>query len=77
MAIISQIIYEKCKRVKINKRPSIYIIIYGYIFSSLVLSFFSNKFYEQNINPTFIYCIPLWNIYNFFITKDKNLHEKS
>ena len=76
MAIISQIIYEKCKRVKIRENPSIFIILYGYIFSSLVLSFFSNKFYEQNVNTTFIYSLVLWNVYNLIITKHKKIYKK-
>ena len=71
MALISQIIYEKSKRVKLSTIPKISILMYGYIFSSLLLSFFSNKFYEQNFNKTFIYAIILWNIFNIVFPKIK------
>lgn len=71
MAIIVQWVYEKCKRVKLKKSPTMCILIYGYIFSSIVLSFFSNKFYEQNFNKTFIYLMICWIIFDIFFCKLK------
>lgn len=76
MALISQFIYEKCRRVKLSATPKISILMYGYIFSSLVLSFFSNKFYEQNFNKTFIYAIILWNVFNIIFPKIKLKSDK-
>lgn len=76
MAIISQILYEKNKRVKINNKPSLYIIVYGYIFTSLVQSFFSNKFYEQNLHKTFIYSIIIWNLFNFVLCNKESKANK-
>ena len=64
MASILQFIYAKSKRTKLSNSPNIWILIYGYMFSSIVLAFFSNKFYEQNFNITFIYNIVLWLIFN-------------
>ena len=64
MAIILQYVYEKAKRTELSSAPNIWILIYGYMFSSIVLAFFSNKFYEQNFNISFIYNIVLWLIFN-------------
>ena len=74
MSIILQSIYEKCKRVKMSNAPNMSILLYGYMFSSIVLSFFSNKFYEQNFNSSLFYCIVLWFIFNrvLIITYKKN-----
>lgn len=66
MAIISQLIYEKSRRKIFVIKPSIYVLMYGFIIGSLLLSFFSNKFYEQNFNKQFIYSIIIWNLLNFF-----------
>lgn len=75
MAIISQFVYEKCRRSKMKNVPNIYILMYGYMASSLLLSFFSNKFYEQNFNKAFIFDIVFWIILNFLITKGFYLHK--
>ncbi len=64
MAIILQYVYEKAKRTELSNAPNIWILIYGYMFSSIVLAFFSNKFYEQNFNISFVYNIVLWLIFN-------------
>ena len=77
MAFISQFVYERCKRVNLSNSPRIMILVYGYIFSSLVLSFFSNKFYEQNFNKTFIYAIILWMIFNKVFPKIKLNNKES
>ena len=66
MSIIVQFVYEKSKRVHLSNKPSIWIIIYGYMFSSIVLSFFSNKFYEQNFNKQLIYAVVFWYFMNCF-----------
>lgn len=71
MAIISQLIYEKSKKVALLDKPRISILIYSYMFSSLLLSFFSNKFYENNINFTIIKMIIIWLLFNWFFGKLK------
>lgn len=68
-ALISQFFYEKARRVKNGMTPSIYILISGYISSSLLLSFFSNKFYEQNFNKGFIANILVWSLLYVLISK--------
>ncbi len=72
MAIISQVVYEKAKINKVSNKPNLWVLAYGYMFSSLLLSFFSNKFYEQNFNRTFIYSIIFWNLFNYFFIKYKS-----
>ena len=69
MALILQFVYEKAKNTTLTNQPNIWILIYGYMFSSIVFSFFSNKFYEQNFNITFFYNIILWIIFNKFLLK--------
>lgn len=64
MASILQFVYEHCRRARLKNKLSIWILVYCYMFSSIVLSFFSNKFYEQNFNISFLYSIILWNIFN-------------
>lgn len=71
MALISQIVYECALRGKENNKPNLWVLVYGYIFSSLVFSFFSNKFFEQNFNVTFIKSIIIWCIYSFLFCKVK------
>lgn len=76
MAFILQFVYEKCKRAIIGNKPNIWILVYGYMFSAIALSFFSNKFYEQNFNATFVYSIVLWIIYNKVFISMKFKHKK-
>ena len=64
MALFTQILYESIKRIKLKKIPSISVIVYGYVFSSIVFSFFSNKFYEQNFTPTFFRYMLWWYFFN-------------
>ena len=64
MSFICQFVYEKCKSLKELSKPSIWILIYGYIFGTLVLVFYTNRFYEQVFSATFFYSILLWIIYN-------------
>lgn len=76
MASITQLIYEKGKKSKIKNIPNIYIIIYGYIISSILLSFFSNKFYEQNFGGSLFYGIIIWMILNYYLKEKDDKHEK-
>lgn len=69
MAIIVQSIYEECRTFSLKKYPRICILIYSYMFNTLILSFFSNKFYEYIFNKQFIIIIILWNCFNMLYTK--------
>lgn len=71
MAIILQVVYENSRVVK-RGYPYLSLIIYGYMFSSIVLSFFSNKFYEQNFSLNFIMTVIIWILFDFFFCKIKS-----
>lgn len=60
MAIISQYVYEKVKHFKFTKSPSIYILTYSIVFCCLLLSFFSNKFYENIISMRMLKFLFAW-----------------
>ena len=68
--MIAQYMYEICKRVKLKDKPSIPILLYGYMYSSIVLSFFSNKFYENTFTRNALIVIPIsWIMYEIFFCK--------
>ena len=70
MSMIAQYMYEICKRVKLKDKPSIPILLYGYMYSSIVLSFFSNKFYENTFTRNALIVIPIsWIMYEIFFCK--------
>lgn len=54
MSALSQVVYELSVRESLKKAPNIFTIMYGYIISSIMMSFFSNKFYENIMNVTFL-----------------------
>lgn len=64
MGLISQYIYEKCKKAKYEKFPNIYILTYSYIYPTLFFSFFSNKFYELCLTPAFFEYVLCWFIFS-------------
>ncbi|WP_166667240.1 O-antigen polymerase [Companilactobacillus nuruki] len=61
MAFTSQIIYIRSKReIVLGKDLPVYVLIYGRISACLLLSFFSNKFYENIFSVNFIEMILVW-----------------
>lgn len=74
MAIITQIIYERAKRAK--KTIDIKVLLYSFLFYSIVFSFFSNKFYERVFNISFIKLLIFWYIIRFVLLKIKIRREK-
>lgn len=71
MALISQILYERCKTDKFDNKPSIRILVYSYVFPTILLSFFSNMFYNLIFNINFIYFIIVNYLLNIFCLKIK------
>ena len=69
MAVISQVVYEFVKNTKLNKNPKLSILIYSNIVNCLILSFFSNKFYENIIAMAMIKKIVFWAILNLIFCK--------
>lgn len=69
MAAISQFVYEMVCKNKLKNRPQILILIYSSIFNCLVLSFFSNKFYENIFSMKIGKHIIFWLVLNFIFCK--------
>lgn len=67
MSAISQTLYEFVKRGNISKRmPLIRNVSYTFLSSALLMSFFSNKFYEQHFSTAFIQTVIFWVMFNIF-----------
>ena len=64
MAILSQVCYEIIKKIRGKKNVQICVLIYGVIYSCLLLSFFSNKFFENIFSMNFIKYIVIWFLLN-------------
>lgn len=71
MAVISQVAYEKLKYKVYARDVVISRISYAYLFGTLALSFFSNKFYEKLFNESFLMLIIYWNVYKFLFFRVK------
>ena len=67
MATISQFFFERIVAIKKPKRVPYSFLIYSNIVSALVLSFFSNKFFEQIFSRSFVLIIMFWVFLNIFI----------
>ena len=69
MAIIAQSVFEIANNSKIKGYPKISVLVYSSIFNCLILSFFSNKFYENIFSTLMIKHIIFWIILNFIFCK--------
>lgn len=72
MAIISEISYLKCLKIKSNclsRDIPIIILIFAYIASSLVFSFFCNRFYDFIFTNTIIRYIIMWLLLRWLLLK--------
>lgn len=67
MAIVSQLVYSKCIKFNSGIFSSAWIVVYSIIAYALILSFFSNKFYENVIVITIVYRIIYLLLIYFFI----------
>ena len=68
MAFVSQLIFEKMnmnKKGRVNK----WLLLYAIVYTCLLLSFFSNKFYESLINTAIIKYIIAWFICDWVFIK--------
>lgn len=68
MGAVSQFFYEMAKKTDNVGFPSLWTISYGVIFGCLILSFFSNKFYETLISMTFLKRLITWLALNIVFT---------
>ena len=71
MSMISSLLYKKSINSNFCKYPNISLQVYGYISSTLLLSFYADKFYSHVFTSSFVIYIMLWNIYNCFFCKLK------
>lgn len=72
MAIITQVVFEICMLVLLNKNETkIVIIAYTYMFGGIIFAFFGNKFFPQIISMGFVKYLILWYLYNYFFCKLK------
>ena len=77
MAFIIQIIYSKAKSYQDNGKVSYSILLYGYCVNTLILAFFSNKFYELVANTSIVYVVLFWIILNIlFYGRSKKVIKK-
>ena len=71
MAIICQGIYEHIIASDDIGKHITLMVLFGYIFNAIVLSFFSNKFYEQLFSGAAFYSILFWQLFCLFFIKVK------
>lgn len=71
MAFILQSVYERVKRCEVGERVAMPIVLYSYMFSTVVFSFFSNKFYETIFTPNFLIYLICWYLLDFLVV---NIH---
>ena len=57
MAFVCQIVFQKALKSKIEKKIDMNIIIYSYLWYTIVFSFFSDKFYEMIFNTAFLWFV--------------------
>lgn len=67
MAFICQLSYIKANNETFQSKISIRILIYSYIWYTIIFSFFSNKFFEMIFNPVFIWTLVAWFITKVFL----------
>lgn len=64
MSIICEILFVHAMKTAKNESEythlRISVVIYGYVFSKLIFSFFSNRFYDNVISTGMIWCIIFW-----------------
>ncbi len=77
MAAISQFVYEMVKREKFNQAPLLFTIIYGYMFSKIMGSFFANTFYETIFSRQFIVRVLVWTGLCFYYKNHEKILENT
>lgn len=69
MGVVIQLVYEVYKRATVKKYPPFPVVLYGYMFNSMLLSFFSNKFYEQYFQKSFFTLLVFLGLFPLFFSK--------
>ena len=58
--LICASLYEYLIRLRKLDKPKLSVLVYGVFFGCLLLSFFSNKFYEELLSPVFLKKLIVW-----------------
>lgn len=77
MTLVCQLSFCKAiKRQKGNHCLNIWMLIYSYILTTVMFSFFSNWFYEKIFNTGFLWGIIVWMVFRTFIEGFNNIKIK-
>lgn len=60
MAIICQIIFQNATSANTEKDINLSVVLYSYVWFTVIFSFFSDKFYEEIINTAFVWLLFSW-----------------
>lgn len=66
MAIFCAWMYKKVLKERIDNKISVNIIVYSYVYYTIIFSFFSDKFYETVVNTKFVWTIVSWLVLSWF-----------
>lgn len=69
MAVITQIFHYKSVNSNDNGKINVTLIIYSTMIFAMVLSFFSDSFYEYFFTPGFVVNVIIWYLLKFYIEK--------
>lgn len=67
MAIICQVIFQNAMSANTEKDISLSVVLYSYVWFTVVFSFFSDKFYEIIISTAFVWMMFSWLIIRAFL----------
>ncbi|WP_243124205.1 O-antigen polymerase [Clostridium tyrobutyricum] len=67
MAIICQIIFQGATNANTEKKISLSVVLYSYVWFTVIFSFFSDKFYEIIINTNFVWMLFSWLVIRAFL----------
>ena len=70
MAWLCQSVYKKVMQTSTSP-INMSVVIYSFVYFNIVFSFFSNKFYENIFNITFVRMVIFWHLIRFFLLNVK------
>lgn len=69
MAVICQVVYEKALETRTGNHPGFFVLMYGFLFNTILFSFFSNKFYENLFSLRFARYAVFWFLFSLFFCR--------
>ena len=67
MAFITQMIYQKSLKTKIKGKIELPVVVYSYVWYTVIFSFFSGKFYEMVVDTVFLWTFLFWLLIDKFL----------